>query len=316
MTTTIPVIDLTASRAAGRPVGDVAARLDDACREVGFFAVTGHGIPAELRAAMLDAAHAFFAQPVERKQEVAIERSTNTRGYGAIAAEHLQPDLPADLKETFDIGPELPADDPDLSPLDGPNQWPDMPGFRETMETYQDQAIGVAVLLMRIVAVAHGLPVDHFDADMVRPLVTTRLLHYPPADQRSAADQLGCGAHSDYGCFTLLYSDGTPGLQLLGLDDEWIDVEAPDGALIVNLGDLLQRWTNDLYRSTQHRVIPPAGHRYSIPVFVNPRWSTEVAPLADCVSADRPARYGTVLSGEYLQSRYDDTYVYRMQPSS
>ena len=122
-------------------------------------------------------------------------------------------------------------------------------------------------------------------------------------------------AHSDYGCLTLLYCDGTPGLQLLTASDQWVDVTVPEGALIVNLGDLLQRWTNDRYRSTRHRVISPVGgERYSVPMFVNPRYDTEVRCLPSAVSAERPARYEPVVSGDYLRSRYDDTYVYR-QPA-
>ena len=309
---TIPTIDIGATRAAGLPVGDIAEQVDRACREVGFFAITGHGIADELRAAVLDAAQRFFALPAEVKHDVAIERSDNNRGYAGIAGERLQPDLPADLKETFDIGPERAADEPGLSPLDGPNQWPDLDDFRTTLEQYQAQAIDVARLLLRVVAEANGLPVDFFDACHEHPQVTTRLLHYPQVHHRTADEQLGCGAHSDYGCLTLLYCDGTPGLQLLRVDDEWIDVDVPDGAIIVNLGDLLQRWTNDRYRSTQHRVIPPISRdRYAVPVFVNPQWSTEVACLPSCVSDERPARYPPVLAGEYLQSRYNDTFIYR-----
>ena len=305
----VPVVDIGPSRAAGRPVGDVARRIDEACRKVGFFAIVGHGIPDELRAAVLDQARTFFALPDEAKQAVAIEHSPNVRGYSAIAAEHLQPDLPPDLKEAFDAGPER---DAACSPLDGPNQWPDLEGFRPTLESYQDQAIETVRLLMRAIAVANGLADDHFDACLAEPIATVRLLRYPQIDQRTAADQLGCGAHSDYGCMTLLYSDGTPGLQLLTADDEWVDVTVPDGALVVNLGDLLQRWTNDRYRSTKHRVIPPTERdRYSVPVFVNPCWHTEVRCLPSAVSADRPARYEPMLAGEYLSSRFDDTYAYR-----
>ncbi len=309
---TVPVIDIAATLAAGRPVGDVVEQVDVACREVGFFAVVGHGIDSALRAAVLDRAVEFFALPLEDKQALAIERSTNNRGYAGIAGERLQPDLPGDLKETFDIGPELPADAPNLSPLDGPNQWPDLPGFREPLEQYQDAAIDVARALMRIVAAANGLAYEHFDACHEQPIVNTRLLHYPQVDQRTSDAQLGCGAHSDYGCLTLLYCDGTPGLQLFTVDDEWVDVTVPDDALIVNLGDLLQMWTNDRYRSTKHRVIPPTERdRYSVPVFVNPEWHTEVRCLPNCVTDERPARHEPVLSGEYLQSRFDDTFIYR-----
>jgi isopenicillin N synthase-like dioxygenase len=309
---TVPVIDIAATLAAGRPVGDVVAQVDRACREVGFFAVVGHGIDSALRGQVLERAVEFFALPLADKQALAIERSTNNRGYAGIAGERLQPDLPGDLKETFDIGPELPDDTPGMSPLDGPNQWPDLPGFRHPLEEYQDAAIEVSRVLMRVIAAANDLEPHYFDACLEMPIVNTRLLHYPQVDQRTSDAQLGCGAHSDYGCLTLLYSDGTPGLQLLTVDDEWVDVTVPDDALVVNLGDLLQMWTNDRYRSTKHRVIPPTERdRYSVPVFVNPEWHTEVRCLPNCVTDERPARHAPVLSGEYLQSRFDDTFVYR-----
>lgn len=311
-TPTIPLIDISGALAAGHAVGDVAEQVDRACREVGFFAVTGHGIDPALRAAMLEQAHRFFDLPEPVKAEVGIEHSTNNRGWAGIGGEQLQPDLPGDLKETFDVGPELAPDTPDLSPLEGPNQWPDLPGFREVLERYQDEACAVARVLLRVIAAGRGLPDEFFDEHHVRADVTTRLLHYPQVDQRTSDDQLGCGAHSDYGCLTLLYCDGTPGLQLQRVDDVWIDVEVPPDAIVVNLGDLLQRWTNDVYRSTRHRVIPPVDRdRYSIPVFFNPQWQTVVESLPSCVSADRPACYGPVLAGEYLQSRYDDTFAYR-----
>jgi isopenicillin N synthase-like dioxygenase len=312
MADSIPVVDLAATRAAGRPTGEVIAEVDRACREVGFFAITGHGIGDELRAAVFDGAHRFFALPVDDKVAVAIERSDNNRGYAGVEGEKLQPDLPGDLKETFDIGPEMSPDDPHMSPLDGANQWPVLDGFREPLLEYQDRAVELGVLLMGIIAEAFGLPFDHFDECHVAPLATARLIHYPQAHERSADDQLGCGAHTDYGCLTLLDWDGTPGLQLLRTDDQWMDVVVPDGAIIVNLGDMLQRWTNDLYRSTRHRVIPPTERpRYSVPVFISPRWDTVIACLDACVTDDRPARYQPMLAGEYMQSRYNDTFAYR-----
>ena len=308
----VPVVDITELLATGVPTAGVVEHLDRACCEVGFLAVVGHGIDDDLLAAVLAEAHRFFALPDGTKRAIDIALSSNNRGYGAVAGEQLQPDLAPDLKETFDFGPERSLDDPDLSPLDGPNQWPDLDGFRAPLERYQDEAIVVARHLMRVVAAANTLPYDHFEPYLLRPIVTTRLNHYPKVDRRTSADQLGCGAHSDYGCLTLLYGDGTPGLQLMTVGGEWIDVTVPDGALIVNLGDLLMRWTNDRYRSTKHRVIPPTERdRFSVPVFFNPEWHTEVRCFDHTVTADRPPRYAPVLSGEYLQSRYDDTFVYR-----
>lgn len=328
---TIPVIDLSAVLADWSRADDVAAEVDHACRTVGFFAVTGHGISDELRHEVLDGARRFFAMPTEVKERVAIANSSNNRGYAGLAGERLQADLPPDWKETFDIGPEQAADDPRNSPLEGPNQWPALERFREPMEQYQDQALDTAKLLLRLIARSLGLDDDFFDSRMTRPLVNMRLLRYPRAeamtpDRNSAPDQravgvdgsgaseglLGAGAHSDYGCLTLLYSDGVPGLQIRRLDGRWATVDAPAGALVVNIGDLLARWTNDLYRSTLHRVImPTSSDRYSVPVFVNTDWHVDVTCLPACCSPDRPPRHGPVVAGEYLQSRFDDTFIYR-----
>ena len=146
----IPVVDIAATVAAGRPVGDVCDQVDRACRIVGFFAITGHGIPDAMRADVLAEAHRFFAMPEADKRRLGVEHSGNHRGYAGVAGERLQPDLPPDLKETFDVGPEVAPDDPLCSPLDGLSQWPDLPGFRETIEGYQARALDIAVLLMRV----------------------------------------------------------------------------------------------------------------------------------------------------------------------
>ena len=125
-------------------------------------------------------------------------------------------------------------------------------------------------------------------------------------------DQLGCGAHTDYGAITLLLPDGNPGLEVRRRDGTWLKVRAPAGALVVNLGDMLARWTNDRYISTPHRVISPTtAPRYSVPVFVNPDYDAVVSCVPSCVTEERPCRYEPVVAGEYLVSRFDDTYPYR-----
>ena len=311
-TTTLPIFDIADVVAGAMPSPELAESADHACREIGFFGVVGHGIPDALRDAVLAAAPRYFAQPADVTAEVAIERSTNNRGWGHLGAEHLQPDIPTDRKETFDVAIERPADDPLNSPLDGPNQWPDLDGFRDTIEEFQDAALRTAVAVLRVMGAALDLEPEFFDSRLRRPLVETRLLHYPAVAELPEDGQLGCGAHTDYGCVTLLYSDGTPGLQLRSPDGTWQDALVPADALVVNLGDLMQRWTNDRYVSTMHRVLPPVGSpRYSVPVFVTGDWDAEVSTLPSCIDDEHPARYETVHAGPYLQSRFDDTFAYR-----
>lgn len=308
----VPTIDLAAAHDGEQKRAALVAAIDDACRGTGFFALTGHDIDAPLRLEMLDAARAFFALPDEAKRSIAIEQSQNHCGYATFGGERLQPDLLGDAKETLDFGIERSADDPGCSPLEGPNQWPNISGFRATVERYQSAALQTADTVLGLIAEALELPTDFFREWFVHPLAGTRMVHYPPVSEQELDVQLGCGAHSDYGCITLLATDGTPGLQLLRRDDTWVDVQVPDDALIVNIGDLLGRWTNDRYRSTQHRVLSPTDrHRFAVPVFIDPAYDTPVECLASCTSPEDPPRYAPITAGAFIQSRFDDTFAYR-----
>jgi len=305
--TTIPVIDISPSASAE----EACARIDAACRGIGFFAITGHGVAGELLDGVLDVARQFFAQPLAHKNSLAIELSDHHRGYAGVEGELLQPGLRADYKETLDFGPEVPLDDPQRSPLEGPNQWPDLPGFRDAVEAYQAAVLEAAKRLLRLIAQALRQDRSFFDQRFERPLVGTRLIRYPAVVERRP-DQLGCGAHSDYGCVTLLHIDGTAGLQLADIDGRWHDVIAPPGSFIVNLGDMLARWTNDRYRATVHRVQSPRiADRYSVPTFVNPSYDTIVKCLPSCLGEGEQPKDPTTTSGAYLQSRFDETFAYR-----
>ena len=311
----LPVLDISGD-ADPVTAASLSTRLDEACRGIGFFAVTGHDVEPWLLNGVLDAARQFFAQPIEVKRRVAIERSDHHRGYAGIEGELLQPGLKADLKETMDFGVERSPDDAELSPLEGPNQWPDLAGFRDTVEQYQAAVLHAAHRVLRLVAAALALDADFFDARLRRPLVGTRLIHYPGVESglahQAPPDQLGCGAHSDYGCITLLHTDGTSGLQLRAVNGEWHDVIAPPDSFIVNLGDMLARWTNDRYRATVHRVQSPVGcARYSVPTFVNPSYDSAVDCLPSCLEAGERPKYPPTTSGAYLQSRFAATFAYR-----
>lgn len=316
----LPVVDLeplTAEGGAGSPVPGAVAVADDldlACREIGFFAVVGHGIDRSLADHLLAAARAFFDLPHDRKDRVAIARSDNHTGWSPIAAERLQPDLTPDLKEALDLGLEPAVLGRSTAP--GPNRVNPplpVPGLEDAVVAYQGAALRASAAVLRGLALALGLPATYFAAIMRHPQCNLRLLHYPPLPATERRDdQLGCGAHSDYGLITLLAIDGNPGLELLRRDGRWVAAEAPPGAIIVNVGDMLARWTNDRYVSTVHRVTSPTHRRrYSIPFFVNPDPETVVEALPSCVTGAEPARYEPVTAGDYLQSRFDDTHTYR-----
>lgn len=311
----LEVIDLEPLRLGGDH-HELASAFDGACRTVGFFVVVGHGLPGAVREAAFDATRRFFAQPHETKLRVDIARSPHHRGYVSLASEALEDGLPGDLKECFDVGSDLPADHPEVlagTPLYGSNTWPDLPGFRQAIEAYQFAALDAAHLVLRGIALALDLDEHHFAASMHDPLCNLRLLHYPPTDEAPPGpDQAGCGAHTDYGSITLLATDDVAGLQVQGRDGRWRDVSVEPGQLVVNLGDMLARWTNDRYVSTPHRVISPRSrHRYSIPFFVNPNFHTEISCLPSCTGPGHPARYPPVTAGDYLLSRFDATHAYR-----
>lgn len=318
---TLPLIDIAplygTDNAAWR---DVATQIDAACRDWGFFYITGHGIPPERIDALLAAAKAFFALPEAEKLKIDITRTAHHRGYGAIATEQLDPTQPSDLKETFDMGFHMAADHPEVlagKPLRGPNRHPDLPGWAPLMEQHYAGMQALAQTLLRAIALALGIERDFFDARFAEPISVFRMIHYPPRHTARSADQPGAGAHTDYGCVTLLYQDDAGGLQVRNVHGEWIDAPPIPGSFVVNIGDMMARWSNDRYTSTPHRVISPLGvHRYSMPFFAEPHPDTEISCLPNCSSADNPPKYPPVTSAEYLLSRFADTYAYRREETA
>lgn len=318
---TLPLIDIAplygTDSAAWR---DVATQIDTACRDWGFFYITGHGIPPERIDALLAAAKAFFALPEAEKLKIDITRTAHHRGYGAIATEQLDPTQPSDLKETFDMGFHMAADHPEVlagKPLRGPNRHPDLPGWAALMEQHYADMQALAQTLLRAIALALGIERDFFDARFAEPISVFRMIHYPPRHTARSADQPGAGAHTDYGCVTLLYQDDAGGLQVRNVNGEWIDAPPIAGSFVVNIGDMMARWSNDRYTSTPHRVISPLGvHRYSMPFFAEPHPDTEISCLPNCSSADNPPKYPPVTSAEYLLSRFADTYAYRREETA
>ncbi|MEO1307528.1 MAG: 2OG-Fe(II) oxygenase family protein, partial [Pseudomonadota bacterium] len=182
------------------------------------------------------------------------------------------------------------------------NVWPDIPGFRESLIAYFEVAHRLSVALHRPIARDLGLPETYFDGALDQPLATLRLLHYPA---NPAQTGIGAGAHTDYGSITLLMTDGEPGLQVKPRDGDWIDAPHLPGAFVVNIGDCLMRWTNDIYRSTPHRVLPPKRQRRSIAFFLDPNPDAIVAALPGTGSA----RYEPVTGADYLRSRLEATYA-------
>ncbi|WP_417673901.1 isopenicillin N synthase family dioxygenase [Roseibium sp.] len=315
MTDTIPVIDLTPlfeGGEAGRKA--VAEKIGEACRGIGFFYLSGHDVPAKLRADVFAMAQTFFESPDELKMKSAYSADTGNRGYVPMKGESLDPTKAPDLKEGYNIGLDLGPDDPEIvnkAPLRALNLWPELPGFREIMLEYYNAMWALGRTLHTAFATELGLPVDYFDDKLDRPLATLRLLHYPESPADIEEGQLGAGEHTDYGCVTLLATDDAGGLEVRTRNGAWLAAPYIPDTFVCNIGDCLMRWTNDLYVSTPHRVVNPSGReRYSVPFFLDPDPDPDaiVECLPGCSSEDNPAKYPPIRGDDYLLSRLNPTY--------
>lgn len=307
--TSVPVVDIGGLRSDDPDVrARVAAEVGAAARDVGFLYISGSGIDEALFERMLAATKEFFALPVEEKMRSYIGLSRCHRGYVPVGEEGVENGVP-DLKEAFDTALDLPADDPDYlagNPMLGPNTWPDLPGFAEAVTDYYAAVLEVGHLLLRAFAVALGEDPDVFSRHATKTPSQLRLVHYPY--NPDAKDGLGIGAHTDYECFTLL-KPTAPGLEVLNGAGEWIDVPPVPGTYVVNIGDLLELWTNGAFVATSHRVRRVVEERYSFPLFFNVDYGTEVRPLPQFVSNDgkeRPA----LRAGEHLFAQTAQTFAY------
>lgn len=309
----IPLIDITplfSTDAQARAI--VGSEIRTACMDVGFFYVSGHGVDEAVYASAFAAAQSFFDLPDEHKSGVSIYNSAAMRGYTGLLEENTDPDNLGDLHEAFDASLDLDPDDPDVVSGTygyGVNQWPELEGFRTVVMAYH-QALGVlSETLYRGFALSLDLPEDHFAPMLTKPIAELRLLHYPPQDQHDDGKIMGIGAHSDYDVFTVLATDETPALQVQNPAGTWIDAPPLPGTFIVNVGDLMQRWTNDLYRSTIHRAINRTGQRrYSIPFFSNVNPLEMISVLPSCQSDDRPARYEPIGAAAYVEACMQEAY--------
>lgn len=288
------------------------AELGQAVRGPGFFLLENHTVPQALRARIFEMADAFFSQPIAEKRALSILNTPHYRGWAAEGDESLDDSSAmVDRKESFNIGFDLAPDDPRVlrgEPFRGVNVWPPIDGFRETALAYFDAALALGVDIHRAFAADLGLEPEHFTPAFKDPLAALRLLHYPPGS--GAQNEIGAGAHTDYGAITLLMTDGEAGLQVKPRSGDWTDVPHVPGAYVVNIGDCLMRWTNDIYVSTPHRVLPPKRQRRSVAFFVEAHPDTVVAALP---GTGEP-KYPPVRAADYLQSRLDATYAPKAAP--
>lgn len=319
----VPVIDLSLYK-NGTPEGRaaIAAQVDQACRDIGFLVVSNHGISEELIKKTYDASKRFFELPHGEKLAVDRPAPDQVRGYSTVGGEGLSYSLdeptPPDIKESLSIGPvDVPPDDPyytseEAGPHFAKNVWPKEPAELQGLWTEYFRAVdSLALDLMRVFALALNLDEHYFDAAVDKNISMMRVLRYPALTSDPLPGQLRAGAHSDYGSMTILrkeLSDGS--LQVKNRAGEWINVPVVEGTFIVNIGDLMQQWTNDLWSSTMHRVVnPPVDSpenidRISIVFFHQPNYDAIVECLPTCQSPDNPPKYGPVSSGDHLRSKF------------
>jgi isopenicillin N synthase-like dioxygenase len=309
----IPVIDIsTLVDGSLAHAQAVAKALGQACRDVGFFYISGHGVPPALMKRVFDTSAAFFTGPASIREAVSFSGPGDNRGYIRLGGETLDPGKPPDVKEAFNIGLELPPDDPQMlarAPFRAANLWPEMPDFRDTMLDYFDRVWRLGRDLHRGFAIDLGLAPDYFETRLDRPNATLRLLHYPQSAVPLSEGQLGAGVHTDYGNVTLLATDAVGGLMVQDRSGRWLDAPVIPDTFVCNIGDCLMRWSNDVYVSTPHKVVNPGKDRYSVAFFLDPNPDAVVACLPTCVSTDRPAKYAPITGAEFLRSRLEPTYA-------
>ncbi|OXS84358.1 MULTISPECIES: isopenicillin N synthase family dioxygenase [Kocuria] len=303
----IPVIDVASLSDAGGPTAECIEQLGRAAQDVGFLLLVNHGIGDDTFQAMHAATQEFFALPEEAKNAVYIGTSTNHRGYVPIGEEVFAGATP-DLKEAFDLSYELPADHPAHvagNPLLGPNQWPDVPGFRERVSAYYDEVFGLGRSLFAAFARYLELDPEVFLSRVTEPPAQLRLIHYPY--NPDAVDRPGIGAHTDYEAITLLRPTA-PGLEVMNGQGEWIEVPFREDALVVNIGDLLEVWTNGAFVATSHRVRKVSEERYSYPLFFTVDYDAVIEPMGHLGSAD--ADYAPLHAGEHLFAQTAQSFAY------
>ena len=303
--TEIPVVSLAALQSGGPDeVAGVTRQIVAACETAGFFYVVDHGVSAALVEGVFVAARWFFSQPQAERDALDVSTSPNFRGYVPMGI--TGPNVPRRMLEAFQMMLDLGPDDPEVragNVMRGPNRWPaGAPEFRAAMEDYFDAVTALSHRLLG--AFARGLDQadDYFASYFRKPLTQLRLLHYPPQPADSEAE--GVEAHTDTGAFTILLQDEIGGLEVRNRAGRWIRATPIPGSFVINIADMMQRWTNGRFVSTPHRVANRTGRdRYSVPFFANPDYDATITPLTGWAAAGAEP-YAPLACGPYVEAAY------------
>ncbi len=306
----IPVVDVHGWQDEKQLAG-VGRQIFTACTGSGFFYIRNHGIDDAILATAVEQYRRFFLLPSAEKARVAINKAH--RGFSALGDALMYNAERPDYKEFYTIGLELDETDPDVAagqPLRGANNWPDLPGFRPAIEALYEAMNACGGQLLRAVAVSLGQEPGFFAPKYRKRLQRMQGIYYPPQPSE-LADTFGVADHTDFGCVTLLWQDDRGGLEVLGPDGAWIAAPPIDGTLVINVGDLLQRWSNDRFASTRHRVINRSGlERFSIASFYDPSFDATIDPR-DLGVPDQEAHYPPIAAGEHILGRINRSFGYR-----
>lgn len=304
----IPLVDLSkyvsgseAERAA------FVEKLGKAFHEIGFVGVINHGISKSLIEEFYNTSNAFFGLPVEVKRKYEVKGLAGQRGYTSFGKEHAKQSEVADLKEFFQIGQTVPADDPLKSEYPDNVQVAENPRFAECGNELYRAFEEAGAHLLRAISKYLELGESYFDDNIEKGNSILRAIHYPPITQEPES-AIRAEQHEDINLITLLVGASAGGLQLLNMDNQWMDIQPEDDEIVINVGDMLQRLTNNYLKSTTHRVVNPPREewhkpRLSIPFFLHPRGEMDLTCLEKCVTADNPLAYEPITAGEYLNER-------------
>ena len=303
----LPVIDIAplfgSNNALKRRVAD---EIGEAARNVGFFYIKNHTIEPT----MIDEAYAqaerFFELSLSEKLAYYIGNSRNHRGYVPQSERGIYADEQGERHyEAFDLALELPEDDPDVlqgNPLLGPNVWPHLLGFKQRISAYYNAVSNLGQVLSQAFELHLGLQPGELQQYMTKPTSQLRLLHYLANNAPMTTTDMNMGAHTDYECFTILHQQKA-GLQVMNANDEWMEAPPIDGSYVINIGDMLETWTNGAFKSTLHRVVNNGQERYSMPFFVAANYDAKIKPLTTVISDANPPKYNNIVAGHHLLSQ-------------
>ena len=299
----LPVIDLSGlftGLAADK--ARVAAALGAAARSSGFFYIRNHGVPADLIDAIFAASKAFHEQPRSVKMKHWCGFTTHHRGYVPFEENGAGFPRKINFNEAWDMSFEAPADHPDHLAgwrMTGPNVWPDLPGWKDTVSAYYEAVFNLGLRMLDALALELGVATEELTQHITCPTSQLRMLRYIENDMPMSDDMVGIDAHSDFECFTILLQGG-PGLQVMNAEDVWIEAPPIEGCFIVNIGDIFETWSGGRFKSTQHRVVNSGRERYSFPLFFGLDYHAVVEPLEKFRTPEAMQKYPPMKAGEHL----------------